>query len=207
MLRFTLGFLMVSAALVVSADREAPRLVLSCEAFPPAASLAELQAAFSVHDVAMDSVPLGAVEGEMVAATVLFPADRSRRLEIVWKDPVTQRRPRYVRLAAGATQWRTADGITIGTSLRQLEQLNGHPFRLAGFGFDGSGAVVSWDGGRLETPASASCQRRVFVDSLTAAAMESKPYRTVVGDHEFSSSNPAMKRLNPRVSSLRLEYP
>jgi hypothetical protein len=204
MLRFSLRFLTVSAAVVLSADREAPRLMLSCETFPPAVSLAEVQASFSVHDVAMDSL---GVEGEMMPATVLFPADRRRRLEIVWKDSVAQRRPRFVYLAVGPTQWRTADGITVGTSLRQLERLNGRPFRLAGFGFDGSGIVGSWNGGRLATAASASCQRRVFVGALTAAAEESKPYRMVRGDHEFWSSNPAMQKLNPRVSLLRLEYP
>jgi hypothetical protein len=198
---------MVGAALLEADGRAAPRLVLSCDAFPPTASLVTLRRELAAPEAVTDSVPLGSVEGEMVAATVLFPADRRRRVEIVWKDSAAQSRPRFVRLAAGPTEWRTADGITIGTPLRELEHLNGRAFRLAGFGFDGSGAVISWNGGRLASPASTACQRRVYVDSLTASASQSKSYRTVRGDREFSSSIRAMQKLNPRISSLLLEYP
>lgn len=187
--------------------REASPLVLSCETFPSSASLATLRTTFAMADVATDSVPLGPVEGQMVPASVLFPRDPTRRIEIVWKDPVAQRQPRFVRLASGPTKWRTAEGITIGTSLRELERLNGLPFRLAGFAFDGAGAVVSWKGGRLETRARANCQRRFYVDSLTAAGRNAAAYRNVRGDGEFSSHSRAMQTLNPRVSSLLLEYP
>jgi hypothetical protein len=47
-------------------------------------------------------------------------------------------------LTRGPTKWRTAEGITIGTPLRELERFNRRPFRLAGFAVDGAGAVVSW---------------------------------------------------------------
>lgn len=209
MLRSVLQFMMAGVALGLasSGGRDASPLVLSCEAFPNSASLATVRTTFAVADVATDSVPLGAVDGQMVPASVLFPRDPTRRIEIVWKDTVARRDPRFVRVAGGPTQWRTADGITIGTPLRELERLNGRPFHLAGFAFDAAGAVVSWNGGRLETPPWSSCQRRVYVDSLTAAGRSSEAYRTVRGDREFSSHSRAMQTLNPRVSSLLLEYP
>jgi hypothetical protein len=46
--------------------------------------------------------------------------------------------------------WRTTYGITQGTTLLELERINRKPFRLAGFDFDYSGTVLSWESGLLE---------------------------------------------------------
>jgi hypothetical protein len=182
-------------------------LLLNCETFPPTVSLTQLLKTFATADVGRDSVPLGPSEGDMVPATVLFATDPARRIEIVWKDAAAQTRPQFVLIARRPTRWRTPGGVTIGTSLRDLERLNGRPFRLAGFGFDGSGAVTSWNGGRLSKLTHGRCQLRVNADSLTAAGLRSARFRTVIGEREFSSAAPAMQVLNPRVSRLLLEYP
>jgi hypothetical protein len=36
------------------------------------------------------------------------------------------------------------------SALRQLRKLNGKPFVLLGIGWDYSGTVVSWEGGKLK---------------------------------------------------------
>jgi len=184
-----------------------PALPLSCETFLPTVSLTQLKTTFPAADVGRDSVPLGATEGDMVPATVLFAKDPARSVQIVWKDTATHTQPRYVRVARRPTRWRTPDGITVGTSLRDLERLNGRPFRLAAFGFDGSGSVTSWNGGRLSKPTQGSCQLHIYVDSFTAAGLRSAHFRTVIGEREFSSATRAMHVLNPRVSTLLLVYP
>ena len=183
------------------------RLVLTCNSFPPAASAASLQRSFGSPDVDTTSVPLGDTEGDMLPATVLFPHDPMRRIEIVWKDRNALQYPRYVWLNRAPTAWRTSQGITIGTSLRELERLNRGPFHLAGFAFDESGAVTSWDGGRLMALAGSTCDVRVWLDSLgDSNAADSKWYKQVVGDRDFSSRDPAMQALNPRVSRLQIVY-
>jgi hypothetical protein len=199
---------LLAAVLGVAGTRQRSPLVIGCDAFAPTASLASLQRRFGSAEVGADSVPLGETEGDLVPATVLFPNQPGRRIEIVWKDRTARQSPRYVLLAHGPTEWRTPQGMTIGTSLRGLERLNGRPFHLAGFGFDGSGAVTSWDGGRLAALAGAACRLRVNVDSLGAARTAGSTwYRQVLGDRVFSSGHPAMQALNPRVSKLLLEYP
>ena len=201
--------LVVSTAIwTTSFGRQAgPALSLSCETFPPTASLTQLRTIFPAADIGRDSVPLGDTEGAMVPATVLFAKDPARRIQIVWKDTATHTQPRYVRVARRPTRWRTPDGITVGTSLRDLERLNGRPFRLAGFGFDGSGSVTSWNGGRLSKLTHDRCQLRIYADSLTTAGLRSAQFRTVIGEREFSSATRAMHVLNPRVSTLLLVYP
>jgi hypothetical protein len=152
-------------------------------------------------------IPFRFGEGEIVPGTALFPNDPARRIEIVWKDRAAQRRPRYVQLGRRAVAWRPPEGIAIGTSLAELERINGRPFHIAGFAFDGAGAVTSWDSGRLEPRAAADCRLRVRLDSLTVRATQSAHYRALRGDRDFSSTNSGMRSLNPRVSSLLLEYP
>jgi hypothetical protein len=183
-------------------------LTLSCSAFPPTASAASLQRAFGSAEIRADSVPLGETEGDMLPATVFFPHDPRRTISIVWKDTVAKRGPRYVWLSHAPTEWRTPRGISVGTSLRELERLNGRPFHLAGFAFDQSGALASWNRGKLESLSSRSCRFGMNIDSLkplTPAAQ--RLYRQVEGGGIFSSGHPAMQVLNPRVSRIVIEYP
>jgi hypothetical protein len=65
-------------------------------------------------------------DGEADAeVTVLFPSVPERRLSIQWKDLKARRNPGHVTIA-GRSSWSVA-GVTIGTSLVDLERLNGGP--------------------------------------------------------------------------------
>jgi hypothetical protein len=154
--------------------------------------------------VRTDSIDLG--EGFFTLGTVIFPRDASKRVEIVWKDSVAQRSPQSVRVHLGASVWRTPSGVAVGTTLRELERINGGPFRLFGLAFDGSGVVFSW-AGRLATPADAPCRFGAAVSDVDASSDSLKGYyRQVLGDREFSSGHPAFQHLNPRVSEMWLDY-
>ena len=103
------------------------------------------------------------------------------------------------------TNWRTADGITIGTDLKNVQRINDGPFNLAGFGWDGGGATESWQNGKL---AGKGCE--LFLD-LIPDFPESDQRKTalssqVMGDRPFSSANPVMQELNPTVHRLCLFY-
>lgn len=180
--------------------------VLSCDSFS-VVTAARLRSQFGTAAVTRGSVPLGDSEGDMVPATILFADEPSRRAAIVWRDTLRQRSPRYVYLNRTPAEWRTPEGIAIGTSLRVLEQLNQRPFHLAGFGFDESGSVTSWDGGRLERFTTGPCRVHVWLDSLAPGARSSAWYRQVLGDGVHSSHDSAMQKLEPRVSQLLLYYP
>jgi hypothetical protein len=200
--------ILCALALGIPANEQAHLPVLSCETFATARSIASLQSAIGSPDVSVDSVPLGATEGDMLPATVFFPTVASRRIEVVWRGGEPERGPLYVRLRGQPTEWRTKDGVSIGTSLRQLERLNGRPFHLVGFGTDAGVNVTSWDGGRLRSNADAQCHWLVRVDSLPQLTPKQRAlYVQVTGDRTFSSAHPAMQALNPRVGELLLEFP
>ena len=54
----------------------------------------------------------------------------------------------------GQSQWSAPKGIKLGTSLAALEKANGRPFKIGGFGDDGSSSVLGWEGG---APAKEMC--------------------------------------------------
>ena len=103
-----------------------------------------LKSLYGDDEVTQIDIELG--EGETEQGTALFPKDPTRTLHILWHSDSRTPRVIYVR----GRVWRTADGIGLGTSLKELENQNGGLFTLLGFMWDYSGTVVSWDGGTLE---------------------------------------------------------
>ena len=88
--------------------------------------------------------------GTKVPASVLFPTDPKRRLEVWWANAAA-RNQTYLIVINGKSTWTAPGGMKLGLTLAQLEKLNHKPFKLKGFDKDGTAAVSDWDGGLLAT--------------------------------------------------------
>jgi hypothetical protein len=148
------------------------------------------------------------LEGEYEKGTILFPNSFLERAEIFWKRIGERQVPRVVKVSGKKSVWRTPEGISLGTDLCRLEELNRRPFLLAGFGWDYYGTVTSWSGGRLEKVAPAPCEvrARLVPEERPRDVDWQRWYRQVLGDRRFSSGHPAMQALNPQVYELFLVY-
>jgi hypothetical protein len=147
-------------------------------------------------------------EGETEEGTVVYPDDPKRRIEIVWRDRSHRRRPVSLRFGTGSAN-RTYFGIGAGTDLATLERLNGRPFLLAGFDWDYSGTVTSWEGGRLEKVGDGRCTLYVRLypkQRGERTRKEEVALEATSGDADFSSANRNMRLLNPRVYQVVIEY-
>ena len=144
-------------------------------------------------------------EGFSEPGAVVFPDSPPDRIEVVWSDGEKRAMPRFVRVRSKSTRWKTADLITIGSDLKSIERINRRPFRLRGFGWDYSGSVTSWAGGRLEREETAGCRIRVALQPGGEGEWPSI-WQQVLGDREFSSGHPAMQQLNPQVYELVLGF-
>jgi hypothetical protein len=169
---------------------------------------ASLAALFGPNNVRPVDVQLG--EGFTAPGTAVYPDDPTRRIEVVWSDG-TRTAPKEIRLTGDSSVWRTREGISLGSTLREIEHLNGYPFKLAGFAFDAGGTIVDCGRGRLTmlgcTGGGDSDRgrqtRRVVVRLTPDAAKYAAPeYRQVIGDRIFSSGHPAMQALDPRVYQM-----
>lgn len=180
-------------------------LSFDCDStFPLTLTAAQLQARYGAANVSRESIDLG--EGQSQTATILFGRDSARRVQILWRDTVKLRSPASVEIHSVNSLWRTPTGLASGMTLRAIEQLNGKPFRLFGFGFDGSGVITSWERGKLATPESAACRVSGAMEDRVQQAALRRWYKQVTGETQFSSANKAMQVLNPRLAQMQLGY-
>ena len=167
-----------------------------------ATSEATLITLFGAENVEPVDVYLG--EGFTEPGAAVYPSDPTQRVEVVWRDDA-HTGPKEVRLTGESSKWKTAEGISLGSTLQEIERLNGSPFRLAGFAFDYGGTITDCGAGRLSILGCVNrSQARLVVLRLSPSGeARSRPdYRQVLGDRDFSSGHPAMQVLNPSVYQM-----
>lgn len=140
-------------------------------------------------------------DGSTAPGIILLPNDPALSLEIAWKDPANMVAPRRVAFTE-STAW-TVNGISIGTSLSDLERANGKPFRIQGFGGNAGGVVADWRGGRLGN-LGGGCVLGAQL-ALSAGASDGAQAR-VSGPKVYTSNDPAIRAANPSVGVFWVNY-
>jgi len=141
-------------------------------------------------------------DGTKVPASVLFPKDPKRRLEIWWANPAA-RSDTYLIVINGKSDWSGPGGLRLGLNLAQLEKLNHKAFKLKGFDKDGNATISDWDGGALaslpggcKSGVSLRADPKVPADTVAALA----------ADKEYSSADAEMRAVKPAVSEILIGY-
>jgi hypothetical protein len=154
---------------------------------------------FDASNIAFNNIM---VNGSPVGASDLYPKDPKRHLQIWWQNPAN-RSGIYLILINGQSTWIAPGGMKLGQTLADLEKLNKKPFKLKGFDKDNNAAVSDWDGGALSALAG-GCKSGVTLqpDSKTSPdAVSALP-----ADKEFSSDDPAMRDVKPRITEILIGY-
>ncbi len=138
------------------------------------------------------------VQGTRVGATVLFPKDPRRRLEVWWQNP--NRTGTYLIDIAGKSTWTAPKGLRIGLDIEQLEKLNHKPFKVNGFDQNGVASVADWDGGELSA-LPGGCKAGVSLAAKNKSAAGELPAKD-----QYSSDDPAVRALKPAVSEILIGY-
>ena len=180
---------------------------------PITADTSEVQliAIYGRENVKRMNIDVG--EGEVQPGTVIFPNDVKRKAQILWRDPATRAQPESVMIRDKGTLWKTDRGITIGTTLKTIEELNGRPFVLTGFGWDYSGTLMHANGGRVVELGKKVNEDEVRDRTLllrlepTAAMQETPEFFKVMDYLTFLSSDPSMQKLDPSVYEMIIEFP
>jgi hypothetical protein len=166
----------------------------------------DLQRMYRPENVKNGEIQIG--EGEVESGTVVFPDDPLKRIEVLWADH-ERRVPKSVYVGGihnaaygDKSLWRTAYGITLGTTLSELERINRKPFQLAGFDWDYSGTVLSWNSGVLEGVFGSEGSKKVLLRLTYSTDPLPSERLAVQGDRSFSSGHPAMQKINPHVYQM-----
>lgn len=203
-------FLLAAAALAVApvavsaANAPDPYLIVPGRSVGPitakTTTAAALKKAFGAANVKAQPIYVG--EGSSEPGFLVYGGKPDRQLEVL---PVSFEGQKsllvYIRGSA-TSRYRTKEGITLGTSLKQLEKLNGRPFELSGFSWDYGGTVTSWKGGKLEEILEWVTVR--FDDPSTEGLTEAQA-SSIMGDSAKLSSMPILQKLNPKIGSLAID--
>jgi hypothetical protein len=189
-----------AAATVRSNAAIAASRVVACSGpFSQDSSNLKLAMVFDSRNVSFEDVD---VNGTKVGASVLFPKDPKHRLEIWWANPAS-RSGTYLILINKQSTWSAPDGLKLGLTLAELEKINHKPFKLKGFDKDNTATVSDWDGGTL-SKIPGDCKSGVSLQPDPKASPDA--VKELTADKEYSSSDPAMRELKPKVSEILIGY-
>jgi len=158
---------------------------------------------YGAANVVDQDVDIG--EGEMQPATFLFPQDAERRIEILWKDPDRRASPSSVEIRGKKSQWHGAHGISLGTTLLELQRINGRPFgfALVNDGTDIANEQMSWHGGSLEKDFQGAGRVILWLEGSPGNRTTSNRPMDFSGE----SNTPRIRKMNLRVSSMVWIFP
>jgi hypothetical protein len=201
------AFTLLAAAFGFAQSASDPWLILASgekESINARTARNDLVRVFGATNVVDQDVDIG--DGEMQSATFLFPTDPERRIEILWKDPETKTAPQSADVLGKKSQWHAAHGITLGSSINELERLNGRPFRFAltNDGTDMADETILWQGGLLEKEF--QWHGRVILELEWSPAKGAKP-KGPSPDFHVESDSPAWRAQKPHISRISWLFP
>ncbi len=151
------------------------------------------------------NIVFGQVDGpdsSKIPASILFPNDPKRRLEVMWVNDAGRSDISVIAIN-GKSQWSAPKGLKLGIPLAALEKANGRPFKLSGFGADGTAGVAGWEGGALSSlPGGCKVGIRLAADAKAPEEARS----AVTGDNEVLSSDANVRALKPKVAEILIGY-
>ena len=182
--------------------RAEPQHVVACSGvFAKDSNHLKLATTFEAQNITYGEVD--GAEGTKLMASILYPKDPKRRLEILW-DNEAARSDLSVISINGQSTWVAPKGLKLGMSLVAIERLNGKPFKLSGFDWDYGGRVSDWMGGALATLLGGCAMgTKLAPDPKTSDDVR----RQVAGKREFESSDPLMRAAKPTVEEITIGYP
>ena len=103
----------------------------------------------------------------------------------------------------GKSQWTAPKGMKLGLAIAALEKANGRPFKISGFGKDGTASVLGWEGGALSSlPGGCKVGIRLAADGKASPDARS----AVAGDKQLLSNDASVVAVKPSVAEILIGY-
>jgi len=152
---------------------------------------------YGQENVVRSDIGVGA-EGtdDTVPGNLVFP-DTENELIVEWQVGQEYRKLSKITMYGDRTNWKTSQGITLGTSLNQLVAINGKEFNFWGFEWDDGGHSEDWNQGNIDPALEVilSWQR----DNPGAGTRPGHPYDDLMGYIVLSSAIPSAKELGSEI--------
>lgn len=148
---------------------------------------------FGQENVLETEIGLG--EGETKKGLVVFPKTNNE-IQVLFQGNEEMTKLESIRIKGTDSKWKTDSGIKVGTPLEALVAANGKDFNFYGFEWDYAGKLADWNGGKLNDKLS------VFLEATNEEAV----FPDLLGDKEFSSSNPKAREAGLKVSEILINF-
>jgi hypothetical protein len=136
-----------------------------------------------------------------VQASVLYPKDPKRHLEVMWKNEPSRADTSVIAIN-GQSTWSGPKGLHLGLPIAAVEKLNGKPFQLAGFDQDNAGSALDWQGGALDKiPGGCKVSVRLVADPKA-----SEDARKEASGAMLMSSDASVRAVKPTVAEILIGY-
>jgi hypothetical protein len=160
----------------------------------------KLASAFASKNIVFGEVD--GPDGTKLNASILFPNDPKRRLEVLWQNEAARSGTSLIVITA-QSGWTAPKGLHLGMPLAALERLNGKSFKLTGFDKDNFAAVTDWQGGVLEKlPGGCKIGIRLSPDPKTSDTARAE----VTSDKELQSSDASLRAVSPIIGEIIIGY-
>jgi hypothetical protein len=190
----------VRAAAASAAAMPGARAVACSGVFAADSTHLKLATTFDSKNVTFSEVD--GPDGTKLNASVLFPNDPKRRLEVLWQNEVARSGTSLIVITAQSS-WAAPKGLHLGMPLATLEKLNGKPFTLAGLDKDSIAAVKDWQGGALDKLAG-GCKIGVHLAPDPKAPETART--EVTGDKELLSNDTNLRAVRPIIAEIIVGY-
>jgi hypothetical protein len=156
---------------------------------------ASIARAYGAANLRRDRIGVG--EGETEPGARVF-ARKPEELEVLFQP---NGRVSYVQFFRANSPWRTADGVRIGSTLAELEAINGGPFTIAGFGWDYGGYVKPEKAPKLPE------LLEIRLDASSMQALTPEERQEITGDITVATDHPAIRKLTVKVGYIKVKFP
>ena len=160
-----------------------------------------LESTFNAKNVTFTEVE-GGPEGNKLMASVLFPTDPKKRLEVLWENEHARTDVHWIAIN-GQSNWTGPKGLRLGMPLAAVEKINGKPFKLKGFDKSNSSAAIDWQEGALAS-LPGGCNVGIFFAADPKAPQSARAEAAGV---EFHSSDAAIRAVKPVITEILFAYP
>ncbi len=178
----------------------APATVIACNGvFAKDSGHMKLALRFEPKNLAYG--PVDGPDGSKINATILYPNDPKRRLEVLWNNEASRNDVAVIAIN-GRSQWVAPKGLKLGLAIAALEKANGKPFKISGFGEDGAASVLGWEGGALASlPGGCKVGMRLMADPKAP-----EDARSGATEKEYLSNDPSIRALKPTINEILIGY-
>ena len=118
-------------------------------------------------------------------------------ITIEWNDGNLT--PKIIRIENLNSNWKTKEGVGIGSTIKEVEKANGKPFTIYGYEIDAylAGTVKNWNSGNLQ---GLNLQFKITKEIPVEVYME------MIGDRGILSNNPLLEKAGLQVENITVGF-